>query len=481
MKLIRWFLFGASLLVAGVVVTSCGQADKCTPSNCQGCCTADGRCDPGNQVTACGLNAGLCQVCSATDQCQGGFCTPLISNQRDGGSRVQDGGTTDGGDTCNAANCPSGCCAAGQCQPSSATTCGVGGAACQTCAANLACTSGTCVDPSCSGCVNNVGTCVTVAQQTSAQCGVNGAACMACPSGQTCVQGTCQSGSCNSSNCSGCCANGICQPGSSTGACGIGGNACTACASGQSCQNGSCQSTTSTGVGTACSTNANCSALGTGAVCKQSTSSGNATYTSGYCTKPCTQQGECGTGAECYYLAELGEGGTFCYDLCSMTDLCRGTGYECLADNSGNGFCWISPIPMPPTAPANLIGSSCTSEIACQAGGAYPAGGCIPATDSNGPTGFTGGYCVSTCNIGGSASCGSTATCLQFPANSGTLNLCVDLCAAPGQGQSDCRAGYVCEPGQDQKGAAIGFCWPNCNNVAGSCGNGTCLATGYCQ
>lgn len=389
----------------------------------------------------------------------------------------------DGG-SCNAASCPNGCCAGGVCQQSSVNSCGTGGSACSVCTGNQTCTAGACVDPACEGCINGAGNCVPPSQQTAAQCGASGTSCVGCASGQACVNGICQgSATCSPQTCSGCCNSaGQCVGGGSTTACGIGGNTCVSCPSGQSCNGGACQSTTTGSLGAPCTTNSQCAGLGSGAICRMTTSSGNATYSGGYCTRECTAHADCGTGY-CAGFGNYGEDPLLCYNSCIPSDTqnpCR-SGYACYdIGQSGTpmNLCWISPPPSVTTP----VGLACSTHPDCQNGGSFPAGGCIPALNPDGgSSGWTDGYCTAECSQD-PALCGGNAICLGFSASD---SFCMDKCAAPNAGRSDCRTGYVCQgyllslsdggtmPSTD------GFCYPSCQNRG--CPQGSsCSSSGYC-
>ncbi|MBX5483378.1 MAG: hypothetical protein IRZ16_16275 [Myxococcaceae bacterium] len=509
MNNLRWALSGFALGVVLALAPSCGpSASKCSPATCSGCCSPQGTCEPGNAINACGISGSACAVCSATDQCQGGFCRPITGSQKDAGTGDSgtdagtDAGTdggTDGG-TCNAATCPTGCCNAnGQCVQKADQDnlqCGSGGAACTSCTGAFVCNKtdgvagGFCQDTSCSGCVEDN---KCLAGTSPAACGTNGVACVACGTGQSCTDGVCTGGTtCGPSNCQGCCLNNVCQVGTSSSACGTGGQACTACGSGQTCVSsgvgGTCQATSTVAVGSPCVTNSDCAALGVGATCKLTTVSGNASYSGGYCTLSCNDPSGCPSGAACLNLASFGEE-PLCIDQCSTSNPgeCR-VGYTChTIDEFGNGVCWIDPLPTPPSAPANLIGSACTSDSSCQSGGSFLAGACFtqfdPDTGDN--TGWLGGSCTAECSADPASMCGTTGICLGFQSQAGDqFALCMDRCSSPGVGQSDCRPGYVCEMYALADGgtAPDGYCWPNCNNVAGFCGTAkTCTTSGYCQ
>jgi hypothetical protein len=113
----------------------CGGAAKCTagqcvlacdPSTCTGCCDAKGECQTGTTAAACGSGGVTCAACSGAQQCVGNQCIES---------------------SCKA-SCATGCCTTAGCQPgNTATACGTGGNACTSCG-TLACVSGACnVDP----------------------------------------------------------------------------------------------------------------------------------------------------------------------------------------------------------------------------------------------------------------------------------------------------------------------------------------------
>jgi hypothetical protein len=484
MSSLRWTLPGFFIGLVLFLAPGCGTgAEKCNASTCPaGCCTLDGRCDPGTQNNACGLSGALCQTCSGADHCSGGVCTPLSGQKVDAGTTdagnsdggtgdggTGDGGTSDGGVTCDSTNCNT-CCVNDQCVTQvNNLTCGTGGNTCQTCTGAQTCTSGVCQDNSCTGCVSSSGACLTTAEQNNTQCGSGGVTCATCPSGTACQNGTCvTTGGCTSCS-TGCCSGTTCLPGTSLTACGSSGNACTSCSSGQSCTatatGGQCQTTTTAQVGSACTSNSQCTALGTGAYCKLTNTLNTASYPGGYCTKPCMAVADCGASATCADFREFGEADFFCISTSCTLCSSRGAGYTC----HGQNLCWLTTLPPNPVAPANLIGSACTSNSQCQNGGAYTPGDCLPSSN-----GFTGGYCFGTCTYN-TMSCGSGAVCLSAGNNT---NVCLRSCSAPGGGQSTCRTGYVCY----DYGQATGYCWPNCNNPGGSCGTSfTCQASGYCQ
>jgi hypothetical protein len=144
-----------------------GRPCVCT----QGCCLADGTCDPGNLNLACGRPLEFCVACSSSQRCMGGACF--------------------------GASCAGCIDAAGSCREGSAlTACGVNGALCLGCLVDEVCLEGVCVKPgcnqsSCGGCCTPAGVCQPL-PGTEAWCGVAGAQCRPCTGGMRCDAGRCQ-------------------------------------------------------------------------------------------------------------------------------------------------------------------------------------------------------------------------------------------------------------------------------------------------
>jgi serine protease len=120
-------------------------------------------------------------------------------------------------------------------------------------------------------------------------------------------------------------------------------------------------------------------------------------------------------------------------------------------------------VPLAPIddTPALVVGSACTSDADCPDGGR-----CV--------TSYPGGYCTRDCNTVG---CPAGSKCYTVDADSGA-KVCIQSCSGPNQGQSNCRASYVCY--DDEAGG--GECLPNCTilNICSSAGF-TCGGNGYCQ
>ncbi|MBI3181478.1 MAG: hypothetical protein HYZ28_04990 [Myxococcales bacterium] len=361
---LRWVLagFAAGCLIA--LAPSCGtQKPRCNPSNCNGCCDAQGSCRPGANNAECGARGSACSACAPNQVCQLGICTfanntacapatctgccgsggcqagNLTTACGSGGNACvecqpgqtcengqckgtpTDGGNTGDGGTCGPSNC-TGCCRNGICDTSNSNlACGKGGVACVVCSGSEVCTSfGTCQVPgSCNstncatGCCSG-GLCVPYNQQTASQCGSGGSVCIGCTPGNSCVNGTCvgtqgcgpgTTNPCSTGCCSGFGANALCLLGTSNTNCGTGGAQCQTCntSAGQSCQAQQCQGGSadagSSLTGKACSFASDCAGLGTGAQCRQSTQTGAGTYSGGYCTKTCQTNADCPTDAMC--------------------------------------------------------------------------------------------------------------------------------------------------------------------------------------
>lgn len=370
-----------------------------------------------------------------------------------------------------------------------------------------------CGPATCDGCCSADNVCTPLNETDPDACGSSGAACVECSGSETCSNGQCNQvsqpdsgtdagtdgGSCNATTCpNGCCdLNGACRAGASVTNCGGGGNACTACGSGEQCIEAGgfprdcVDPSTIKRIGSACNSDAECQAepsMGPTAICKQTTSSGNAVYGGGYCTKPCTSDAVCGNGAFCPSegIADVlgsiyGEADRFCMDRCANSTECRaGDGMGCITGISpSSGACWLSPLPERDAgtpAPAGVIGKACTADTEC---GPPPTNAvCIPAQVEGAdgamvPTDFPGGACSVDCT-NADAVCGTGGICLggvlepifDHPSvigGDGCLPSCDPRTNPP---FSTCREDYICiqlvngSTGQPLPGvgACIGSC-----------------------
>ncbi|MFT3713095.1 MAG: hypothetical protein QM817_36030 [Archangium sp.] len=94
----------------------------------------------------------------------------------------------------------------------------------------------TCGPSNCGGCCANN---ICQPGRADSACGGGGNVCSSCGGGMTCnSSGMCAASAptCSPSNCNGCCsASGVCQPGTADSACGTGGGVCSTCTSAQFC------------------------------------------------------------------------------------------------------------------------------------------------------------------------------------------------------------------------------------------------------
>jgi hypothetical protein len=347
-----------------------------------------------------------------------------------------------------------------------------------------------CGPDNCEGCCAS-GKCVlspTNAKVSS--CGRNGAACDNCGT-RTCVDFACsgggdggtQSGVCGPHNCVGCCSgtstSSVCITSGSTTNCGGAGSLCTSCGAGQACTAGSCKIADGGAgqVGTPCTTDGECAALGPAHTCKKKTSSGGTAYQDGYCTRTCADDRDCPVKALCLGPQPgYGENDSVCWARCARAEECR-VGYDCHAVGGGESACWISPLPpFDAGPPSDKVGRACATDATCS----NPPDDGVCLTDTlldGGVSAFTGGYCSAPCDDSNHCSADGTALCISL----GTFGACAASCSTPLQGQGDCRVGYVCRSirsSLDGGPLPIGFCWPSCKTAG--CASGTCLATGYC-
>lgn len=110
-------------------------------------------------------------------------------------------------------------------------------------------------------------------------------------------------------------------------------------------------------------------------------------------------------------------------------------------------------------------GSPCTSTTQCYT----PVVGSRECLTS-----WPGGYCTSTCLLL-RQSCGG----VLGPGYCTPAGECLLACANPGQGQSTCRSGYVCD--FSEGAGSQGVCLPRCDSPGLACTSGTCNAAGYCR
>ena len=426
----RWLGVGAVVGFSLAMGVSCSPVVKCSASNCAtGCCDAAGTCQLTASSAQCGGLGGKCVACSTTQACQLGRCVEAIAQGGGGGATGGSGGGATGGSGGGATGGSGG-----------GATGGSGGGA----------TGG-----SGGGATGGSGGGVVGGGAGGGAFGGGGGA----------FGGGIGGG--GGSACSGCLLpSGACVPLSMTSVinCGSGGMSCRFCNSGELCVGGSCiPPAVNKVVGSSCLNSAECQlSLGAGSICKQSTSSGNGTYTGGYCTLPCGTGNQCPGGSTCVGLLPLyGESDIFCWDNCSATDRCRTPGYACYGLSTGNA-CWLDPIPpLDAGPPADKIGTACTSDSAC-INPPTTGGACLTrALGSNWP----GGYCTRTsCVTNDECSADGGALCLGFTAND---VVCVRKCAdSTDGGQSNCRNGYLCQayfsnqPDGGQQPSSDGFCAP---------------------
>ncbi len=352
------------------------------------------------------------------------------------------------------------------------------------------CSPPKCGPQNCDGCCDAKGTCVKKPNNNNnTTCGSAGNACIDCAAASsTCNVTTSTCGSTGAGGgtgggtgggaggCDGCQLpmSGSCVPLSRTSVinCGINNERCVACAAGEQCTNGACaMPITAKKVGESCNTDMECQGSGTGAlgalaICKKMTTSGNGTYTGGYCTLRCgTAANQCPGGTTCVgLLPAYGEADTICWDNCSTTDRCRTPGYACYGLGSGNA-CWISPIPpVDAGVPADKVGNQCATTAECI--NPPENGGVCLARESNYDWSALGGYC-SKSNCLSNSECSADGGALCIGLNADDPNICVQKCAdSSDAGQSTCRNGFRCEqyttglPDGGRQPSVDGFCVP---------------------
>jgi len=243
----RAAVVGAVLGFALAAFPACGPTTvQCLKYNCSGCCDVNGDCQPGNTEALCGVDAVACVSCEQGVACITGFCGGTGAGGGGGGA----GGGTGGG-TALCANC-NGCCdTMGNCRGGNTqTSCGLGGAACESCPATQACIDNKCQDYQCPGCVDSSSS-ACLPGTTNASCGTDGGTCTACTGTQSCFNGACVTNTtCGPANCSnGCCDGTVCVTPTTDLKCGANGANCAACPSGSVCRNNACLAGSGGGAG----------------------------------------------------------------------------------------------------------------------------------------------------------------------------------------------------------------------------------------
>lgn len=231
-----------SSLALALTLAACGKP-PCNASSCaNGCCDANGECQPSSGTT-CGVGGQLCVRCGFTETCNLGIC---FGGTQGGGS----------GTTCGPSTCLAGCCdTSGVCQPSTADHCGLAGETCGKCANGGNCNNGQCVGGSIGGgsgtTGGGAGTTGGGSGTTGGGTGVTGGG-SATLGGGTGVTGggsaTTGGGVGTTGGGSGSCATGCRLPNGSCqlyaqqtpSTCGTGNAVCAQCPSGYSCQTGVC-------------------------------------------------------------------------------------------------------------------------------------------------------------------------------------------------------------------------------------------------
>lgn len=281
--------------------------------------------------------------------------------------------------------------------------------------------------------------------------------------------------------CQGCCsgqgADMVCELGTAMSACGKGGAACLACSKfdEETCVESTCAAARKPRTGQACIVDSDCN--GGGLTCRKTTQHGWAQYPGGYCTRECEAQDDdlqCSRDAVCAWTGEDLDETNLCLARCrvSVSGSCR-EGYSCYPiDTLGNGVCFLTEPAKSPDA--GTIGAACERDYQCQPGRAF----CIKESDMIGSSGYTGGYCSLECNVTNASACGDSAVCVKTYDDSSIPGSCFQVCDSPGQGQSNCRAGYNCLTRRDLDGGVSdgGYCRPRCD-VLGS----QCPATYVCE
>lgn len=234
--------------------------------------------------------------CRDAPLCDGGIAIDGGRRQDDAGEPADGGPIADAGPAgCDEVSCSAGCCWRGACllpEVQSVAACGVSGGACKTCDGGVACVSGQCVPP------------------------------------------------CGPENCSGCCIDNVCHPGTVASACGAGGGSCTCCGYSRECFANACVTVMSAShVGAPCG---GATPLFPRCASDQFCRMDSRVPDFGYCTRYCDATLACPTGSLCQNVLTIDGGSeSICLQLCWRDSCCSG-GFPCRQlTPTGQNVCWI--------------------------------------------------------------------------------------------------------------------------------------------
>jgi hypothetical protein len=472
-------------LAVSVLAAACGtQAPlKCQPSNCSGCCSADGEClgASAQSKQACGSQGADCRACLPDQLCSTGRCV----RDPDAGTTGFGGGTGGGGDVGGGAGGGSGGGGAGG--GSGGGSGGGGGAPCgqqgQACCANamcflsLTCDRGLCQPAS----TTDAGTPDAGTPDAGQTLRLTGEPCTA--DGQ-CLDGAClQSGFTGGYCTRGCTVATDCLAGSQCGnnpglqgptriclkQCASPGQSPGGCRTSYVCEANvgtsgvpvcypRCSSSTQCGTAPTCDTRGFCCGIAGFACCEGTMCEAGNACMNGNCvtSAACGNAGQacCTTGTAC-----LGQ--TVCRS--NVCTACGGDGQPCCASD----VCSVGSCQSGTCVAQNLspFGGPCTTLADCQ------TNSCI---QSNG-TLWSGGYCSQTCTDTDSSTCPSGASCSRYVA--APNQLCLENCAWDG-GAGGCRTGYVCDRNLIA-GSTQATCFTRCTSAA-DCGGSRQCQNGFC-
>ena len=438
----------------------------CSPQTCpDGCCAANGTCQPGDAFGACGgPGGGPCASCNDSQTCldrqcvgcgQGCMCTgqsvcidenapnTVCSARSDSQlcfcyvsrtGRPICGGTVSFSDCTSDAECGAG----GACVASTGPgPCGGNG--------NPSFCVAPCCTPDCAGKV----------------CGPDGCGgnCGTCPGALRCENGQCVS-PCTPQTCpNGCCAaDGTCQPGTAKGACGTDGAACQACGAGTGCIDQECEACKET----TCEKE--------NAVCGSLPDDCGGTLQCGTCPlgdTPSCEDGECRACDDvcsdlCAVCLQLPDGSTecasnsitFCQTACTSDADCFGEFPRCVVSGVDRASGTISFLPdecRKPGAVGICVGvlPCCTPDCAGKVCG---SDGCVGSCGSCGPCQeCVNGHCQTVGQVCGASCCEAGSTCCGGSCCAAGNTCCTDsgtpyCCQGSGSDFCGCCEGACCCP-----------------------------------
>ncbi|MBL8938097.1 MAG: VCBS repeat-containing protein [Archangium sp.] len=468
MNSLKLFLFAVGLSV----VACTPPVRPCSSATCStGCCDANGQCQSGNSVTACGAQGNECRTCSTTQTCNSGQCT-MPNNMGGGGAGTAGGGSAVGGGQAGsmgggaaggqALTCANGLTLCGTSCINTATDYGNCGACGRSCGVGQYCSGSTCLNvptsctPGPNACPTNF-FCDAITSKCVFGCQTNAH----CSNGQICDT---QRNTCACPTGSNLCG-GSCVPANTPTACG---SQCLSCSGGPnsipSCTNGTCDFTCMAGYhrcGNSCVSNFDAMTCGTRCTACPALPNATAICDGNDCGSLCSQ-GFHQCGADCVSNFDVAT----CGNSCTPCQAPANAVAQCMSAGAGQ----------PPACTFQCnpgfvrCGNACVAESITACGASCQT--CTPPVGATNPQ-CVNGACQYTC-AANFHQCGTQCVTNTAVATCGTL--CTP-CPAPVNGTATCNGtacGIQCNVGYHEcNGQCVSnFSTSTCGSRCAPCPDG---------